>query len=95
MIEILKKEVSAGTLEQHAKGPFLGLLKNLLKVLKTNGLIVMNHYMFQLDLDWGYPQELFENIIHMTRKWLDELEGCKEVFYEGFSDRWWIFLKKV
>lgn len=95
MIKILQKEISLNTLEQHTKMPFLGLINNLLKVLKKNGIIAMNHYMFQLDLDWGYPLELFENIIPMTREWVAELEGCKEVFYDGFDVNWWMFLRKI
>jgi len=58
MISILQREVAQNTLEQHAKPAFLFLLEKLLRVLKKDGLMVMNHYMFQLDLDWGYPLDL-------------------------------------
>ena len=95
MIEILQKETSQNTLEQHAKIPFLRLITELLKVLKKDGVIAMNHYMFQLDLDWGYPPDLFENMIHMTREWIKELEGCKEISFSEFDSNWWIFLKKI
>ena len=95
MIEILQKEVSEKTLQQHAKIPFLGLMSSLVRILKKDGIIVMNHYMFQLDLDWGYPADLFENIVPMTRKWITELVGCEEIFFEGFDSQWWIFLKKL
>lgn len=95
MIEILQKETSQNTLEQNAKIPFLGLLTKLLKVLKKDGMIVMNHYMFQLDLDWGYPPELFKKMIPITREWIKELEGCEEVSFQGFDANWWMFLKKI
>ncbi len=95
MIEILQKEMREGTLEQHAKAPFLGLLRTLLTVLKKDGIIAINHYMFQLDLDWGYPSDLFENMLPMTRKWLQELVECEEIYFEGFDPNWWIFLKKL
>ncbi len=95
MIRILQKETAANTLEQHAKPAFLSLLEKLLKVLKPGGLIVMSHYMFQLDLDWGYPPDLFENLIPITREWVKELPGCKEVNFEGFDPHWWIFLQKT
>lgn len=94
MIEILQKEIAQGSLEGHVKMPFLNLLLAILKVLKKDGIIVMNHYMFQLDLDWGYPEGLFENMIPMVREWIAELAGCKEVFYDGFDRNWWIFLQK-
>jgi hypothetical protein len=95
MIEMLQREMTEETLEQHVKTPFLGLIKNLLNVLKPGGIIIANHYMFQLDLDWGYPMDLFENMIPMTRAWLKELSGCTELFFDGFDQNWWIFLKKV
>jgi hypothetical protein len=95
MIDILQREVAQNSLEQHARPAFLTLLESLLKVLKKDGHIIMNHYMFQLDLDWGYPPELWENIIPLTRQWIQRLPGCKEVFYDRFDPHWWIFLKKA
>jgi len=95
MIQILQKEISQNTLEQHAKIPFLGLIKSLLNVLKKDGMIVMNHYMFQLDIDWGYPQDLFKDMVPMTREWIKELVGCKEIFFDDFNPNWWIFLRKI
>jgi hypothetical protein len=95
MIEILQKEILQNTLEEHVKIPFLGLLDVLLKVLKTGGIIAMNHYMFQLDLDWGYPPDLHENMILIVRQWIKELTGCKEVYFKGFETNWWIFLQKI
>jgi len=95
MIAILQRETAQNTLEQHAKGPYLCLLEKLFKVLKKDGLMVMNHYMFQLDLDWGYPPGLFENLIPITREWIKEIPGCKEVFIEGFHPQWWLFYQRV
>jgi hypothetical protein len=95
MIGILQKEIARNTLEQHAKPAFISLLEKLIKVLKTGGVMVMSHYMFQLDLDWGYPPDLWENIIPITREWIKELPGGKELFFEGFDPHWWIFYQKV
>ncbi|MDF2537967.1 MAG: hypothetical protein K0S76_988 [Herbinix sp.] len=94
MIEIIQKQVQEGTLEQNAKPAFLGLVSTLLDILKENGIIAMNHYMFQLDLDWGYPADLFENFMPLVRGWISELSGCKEVYIDKFDSQWWIFLKK-
>lgn len=92
MIELLNIEVSNNTFEQNVKGPFLALIKDLLLVLKKNGMIAINHYMFQLDLDWGYPKDLFENIVPIVRDWMLELDEVKEIFIPDFDTQWWIFL---
>ena len=94
MIELLQEEVKNGTLEANTKAPFLALLSNLLDLLKPDGMIAIHHYMFQLDLDWGYPPTLFENIVPMVRAWAKELDGCREIAIEGFYEQWWLFLQK-
>ncbi len=94
MIHTLQSEIKLGTLEQHAKPAFLMLLENLSKVLKPGGVMVMSHYMFQLDLDWGYPPGLWENFIPITREWVKALSGCKEIFINNFEPHWWMFLRK-
>jgi hypothetical protein len=95
MIRLLQKEVAAGTLEAHVREPFLNLMKSLLPTLKAGGYVAINHYMFQLDLDWGYPPHLFEHMAPMVREWLKVLPGCEEVTMDGFDPQWWIFLKKA
>lgn len=95
MIQIMQRETSQNTLEQHVGPAFLSLLEKLLKVLKKDGLMVMNHYMFQLDLDWGYPPVLWEELIPIVREWIKTLPGCKEVFFDGFEPHWWMFLQKI
>lgn len=94
MIELVKNEVSNNSFDESLKELFLNLLKTLASVLKTEGLIVISHYMFQLDLDLGYPREIFENLILIVRKWLVDNDEFEEVFYDGFDNQWWIFLKK-
>lgn len=94
MIRILQREVAAGTLAEHAREPFLALMASQLSVLKPGGVIAMNHYQFQLDLDWGYPSDLWENFIPLMRSWLSALPGCAEVPLEGFHPQWWLFLRK-
>lgn len=95
MITLLQAEIKNGSLEASVKEPFLALIRSLLTILKPEGLIAMNHYMFQLDLDWGYPEDLFENLLPIIRPWLAEIEGCKEISLDGFDSQWWLFLRKL
>ena len=94
MIKLLQRETSQGTFERSVRAPFLDLLRNLLGLLKDDGILAINHYQFQLDLDWGYPPELFAQMIPLVRGWIAELEGCTEVFLDAYSPQWWLFLKK-
>ena len=95
MIRILQREISQNSLEEHVKPGWLALLDHLSRVLKKDGLMVMNHYMFQLDLDWGYPPDLWENILPITRNWFTGLTGFKECCFEGFDPQWWLFIQKI
>lgn len=94
MITMLQRETAAGTFESHVKEPFMALMRQLVDVLKPGGTIAINHYMFQLDLDWGYPPALFEGLIPLVRGWFGGLAGTEEKIYGGYEQNWWIFLQK-
>ena len=95
MIHIMQKEFKQDTLEAHVKPGFLSLLEKLCQVLKPGGFMVMSHYMFQLDLDWGYPPVLWENYIPITREWITELPNLTEKSISGFDPQWWLFYQKI
>ena len=95
MIRLRRRETEAATLEAHVRGPFMARMNALWPTLRPGGYVAINHYMFQLDLDWGYPRELFEHMVPMAREWLKELPGSREVTLDGFDPQWWIFLKKA
>lgn len=94
MISMLRREVAAGTLEESVREPFLRLMRSLWPTLREGGHVAINHYMFQLDLDWGYPPRLFEDMLDLVRPWLNSLPGCREISLDGFHPKWWIFLRK-
>lgn len=94
MIAILQEEIKNNTFEEHVKEPFMNLIHTLSKTLKPDGLIAIHHYMFQLDLDMGYPSDLFEYLIPMVRKWFQEESKYRDIQIEGFAQEWWLFLQK-
>lgn len=95
MIRIMQRELQEGTLEQHAKKEFLNLIASCMDTLNQDGIMIFSHYMFQLDLDLGYPYELWHDMLPMARKWILE-SGLmlEEIEYEGFDKQWWMFLRK-
>lgn len=94
MIELVKKEVENSSFEQSLKKPFIEFINELSHVLKQDGIIAINHYMFELDLNWGYPRTIFEELIPIIRTWLATSEYVEEISFDGFAKQWWIFLKK-
>lgn len=95
MIRLLKTEMAMGTFEQSVRAAFTSLLTMLLRLLRPGGRIIMSHYQFQLDLDWGYPPDLFLNMIPMVRDWIGEIPGLKEYRHPDFSPQWWLMLERV
>ncbi|MGL5616502.1 MAG: hypothetical protein ACRDD2_09805 [Sarcina sp.] len=94
MIELVQKEVANNSFEKNLKEPFINFINELSYTLKENGIIAINHYMFQLDLDLGYPKEIFEDLIPIVRNWLKFNDSVEEIFFEDFNSQWWLFLKK-
>lgn len=94
MIRILQKETAAGAFEEKVREPFLGLVRSLLATLRPGGIIAVNHYQFQLDLDWGYPPELYRNLVPMVRGWFAQELGLTEVRGISYDPQWWLLLRK-
>ncbi|MDF2986882.1 MAG: hypothetical protein K0R50_2392 [Eubacterium sp.] len=94
MIELIKQEYLDGTLEASVKDELLDLLKACMKQLKPGGYIVINHFMYQYDLDLGYHPDLWNNMLNITREWIKTIEDGAEEIFEGFDRQWWMFLGK-
>lgn len=94
MIEIIKQEYLKNTLETSARDEFLGLIRSCLDILKPGGYIIINHFMYQYDLDLGYEPDLWNNMLPIARQWISRVEGAREVSFEGFDPQWWLFLQK-
>ncbi|EGT3616501.1 hypothetical protein FHH43_09700 [Clostridium perfringens] len=94
MIELVKKEVENNTFEETLKKNFIRFINEIAYTLKKDGIIAINHYMFDLDLKLGYPLNIFENLIDIIREWLKEDHNFEEISFENFDNHWWIFLKK-
>ena len=94
MIELVKIEVENNTFEETLRKPFVNFINELSYTLKMDGIIAINHYMFDLDLKWGYPREIFENLISIIREWLANSDCLQEVYLDGFDENWWLFLHR-
>ena len=95
MVEIMCAEYRNGTLDAAVKDEFVALLKSCLHVLKPGGVMVFFHHMYQFDLEQGYDFALYENLVPIARKWVQDAGIGKEVFFDGFEPNWWMFIQKV
>ena len=91
--EVVNREWYKGTFEENVKTELIGLINACLEVLKPNGWLIFAHYQFQYNLDIGLSAELNSGLIPMVRQWLDGIG--KEVFFKGFDDNWWMFIKNT
>lgn len=94
MIELIKLEYLAGTLETSVKGDLIDLLNSCFKMLKPGGYIIINHFMYQYDLDLGYQPDLWNNMLNIAREWIKSMDNGSEEVFEGFDQQWWMFLGK-
>ena len=93
MIELVTDFHEKGTFEELTKGAFLGMVDTLTGFLKPGGHVIMNHYMFQYDLDLGYPYHIWENLIPIVRTWLSEVSGLREITVPDYPRQWWLILQ--
>ena len=94
IIKFTNEAYENGSLESIVKEKLLGIFASCLNVLKQGSYIIINHFMYQYDLDAGINYNFWENVLPMTRKWVNEAGIGKEIFFDGFDPQWWMFIKK-
>ena len=95
MIRIVRRELNEETLEAHASPDFIDLVGSCLHVVKPGASLGFNHHMFALDLDWGYPESLWREMIPIVRSWIERNNlPADEVCFPSFNRQWWLFLRK-
>ncbi len=95
MIRLINEQYESGTFEQSLKELFMHLLNACLCVLKPGGLLVISHYMFQMDLDWGYNPSLWEDMLLLIKPWLLQVTELAEEQVSGLDPQWWLVMRKV
>lgn len=94
-IRHLNGEYADGTYESTVKDEILNVFSSCLNVLKKDSYIIINHFQYQEDLDWGMNYEIWDNLLPAVRKWVNEAKIGQEVFFDDFEPQWWMFIKKV
>lgn len=95
MISLVNKEIKNKTFVQSVRDDLLDLFKSCLAVLKPGGFIIINHYEFQCNLDFGIDPEWWENLVPIVRGWITEAKLGQEIFPKDFDTQWWMFIKKI
>ncbi|MFW5998907.1 MAG: hypothetical protein ACOC4G_01870 [Bacillota bacterium] len=95
MVKIVTGYYKNNTLKDNIYNEFMEQIKVCTKLLKKGGCLVFNTHVFQMDLDAGYPLDLYSNFVKIARKWINESSlNLKEVELKGFEKKWWLILEK-
>lgn len=95
MIRLTNEAYLNGTYASIIKDEFLQMLRSLLKILKPGAFIISHQFQYQGDLDLGIISEIWTDLISTVRKWINEENIGKEVFFDGFEPKWWLFIKNI
>jgi hypothetical protein len=61
--------------------------------LKKGGIIILNHFAFRQDLEYGYPNDLYYNLIHFFRYFFDKKYW--KILDLGLDSDKWLTIQKI
>jgi len=94
-MELVNKEYEGDTLESSVKESLLSIFNSCLNVLKKDSFIMISHHMNTFELNHGINYAFWENVLTDFRKWANEAQIGREVFFDGFEPQWWMFIQKT
>ena len=96
MIRQLRQAQQSGAWHYSVRPQFLQIIQSCAKVLKPDGVMGFNNAVTALLLRHGYSEELLGSLIPLARRWIGEgMDGLREVTFEGFDPKWWLFFTKM
>lgn len=95
LIRKYEKAYLNGTLKNLAFEDFIEIIRAIYFALKPGGYLVLNYYVYPLEIDWGGSLPVRSAFVSLARQWISEAGlGFKTVSLEGFDPKWWGFFRK-
>ncbi len=84
-----------GTLKNLVFDDFIDIMRAICFTLKPKGYLVLNYYVYPVEIDWGGSVPVRSAFVNLARQWISEAElGFETVCLDGFDPKWWGLFRK-
>lgn len=84
-----------GTLRNLVFADFIEIMRAIYFTLKPGGYLVLNYYVYPVEIDWGGSVAVRSAFVNLARQWIGEADiGFESVSLDGFDPKWWGFFRK-
>ncbi len=95
LIREYEKAYLNGTLKSLVFEDFIKIIRAIYFVLKPGGHLVLNYYVYPVEIDWGGSLPVRSAFVGLARQWISEADLGFETFpLEGFDPKWWGSFRK-
>ncbi len=95
LIRKYEKAYLNGTLRNLVFEDFIDIIRAIYFTLKPTGYLVLNYYVYPVEIDWGGSVPVRSAFVNLARQWISEADlGFETVFLDGFDPKWWGFFRK-
>lgn len=84
-----------GTLRNLVFDDFIDIMRAIYFTLKPGGYLVLNYYVYPVEIDWGGSVAVRSAFVNLARQWIGEADiGFETLSLNGFDPKWWGFFRK-
>ncbi len=84
-----------GTLRNLVFDDFIDIMRAIYFTLKPGGYLVLNYYVYPVEIDWGGSVPVRSAFVNLARQWIGEADiGFETLSLDGFDPKWWGFFRK-
>lgn len=95
LIRKYEKAYLNGTLRNLVFADFIDIMRAIYFTLKPGGYLVLNYYVYPVEIDWGGSVPVRSAFVNQVRQWIGEADiGFETVSLDGFDPKWWGFFRK-
>lgn len=95
LIREYEKAYLNGTLRNLVFDDFIDIMRAIYFTLKSTGYLVLNYYVYPVEIDWGGSVLVRSAFVDLARQWISEADiGFETVSLDGFDLKWWGFFRK-